>query len=155
MARNLSAGILLYRRRAGMLEVFLVHPGGPFWARKDAGAWSIPKGEFEPGEDPLGHAKREFLEETGSPVEGRFQALTPVKLKSGKTVYAWAVEGDIDAASVRSNLFSMEWPPKSGRQQEFPEVDRGGWFDMEAARVKLQEGQLGFLDELEAAVSRS
>jgi predicted NUDIX family NTP pyrophosphohydrolase len=155
MARILSAGILLYRVKAGILEVFLVHPGGPFWARKDTGAWSIPKGEFEPGEDPLGHAKREFLEETGSPVDGRFLELAPVKLKSGKTVYAWAVEGDIDAASVRSNLFSMEWPPKSGRQQEFPEVDRGGWFDMEAARVKLQEGQLGFLAELEVVLQGS
>lgn len=148
MAAKRSAGILLFRIRAGSPEVFLVHPGGPFWARKDAGAWSIPKGEFEEGEAPLEHAKREFLEETGSPVDGKFLELTPVKLKSGKTVHAWAVEGDIDADAIRSNLFVMEWPPKSGRQQEFPEVDRGGWFDMEAARIKLQEGQLGFLDEL-------
>lgn len=149
MAAKRSAGILLYRVRAGALEVFLVHPGGPYWAKKDAGAWGMPKGEFEEGEDPLEHAKREFLEETGSPVDGEFTKLTPVKLKGGKVVHAWAVEGDIDAASLRSNLFSMEWPPKSGRQQEFPEVDRGGWFDLAAARVKLQEGQLGFLDELE------
>jgi predicted NUDIX family NTP pyrophosphohydrolase len=151
MPAKQSAGILLYRIRAGVLEVFLVHPGGPFWARKDAGAWSIPKGEFEQGEDPLEHAKREFLEETGFPVDGDFRPMTPVRLGSGKTVHAWTNEGDIDAASIRSNLFSMEWPPKSGRQQAFPEVDRGGWFDLAAARVKLQEGQLGFLDELEAA----
>ena len=152
MPTKKSAGILLYRIRAGVLEVFLVHPGGPFWAKKDAGAWSIPKGEFEQGEDPLEHAKREFLEETGFPVDGDFRKLNSVKLKSGKTVHAWAVEGDVDAASIRSNRFSMEWPPKSGRQQEFHEVDRGGWFDLAAARMKLQEGQLGLLDELEAGL---
>lgn len=152
MPAKLSAGILLYRIRAGLPEVFLVHPGGPFWAKKDAGAWSIPKGEFEPGEDPLQHAKLEFLEETGFPVDGDFRMLTPVNLKSGKTVHAWAVEGDIDAAALRSNLFSMEWPPKSGKQQEFPEVNRGEWFSLDAARLKLQEGQLGFLDELELAL---
>jgi predicted NUDIX family NTP pyrophosphohydrolase len=147
--KKLSAGVLLYRTCGEQLEVFLVHPGGPYWAKKDDGAWSIPKGEFEDGEDPLVHAKREFLEETGSPVDGAFARLTPVKIKSGKTIHAWAVEGDIDAATIHSNLFSMEWPPKSGRQREFPEVDRGAWFDMAAARVKLQEGQLPLLDELE------
>jgi predicted NUDIX family NTP pyrophosphohydrolase len=148
VSAKLSAGILLYRLRTGAPEVFLVHPGGPFWAKKDAGAWSIPKGEFEQDEDPLEHARREFLEETGSPVDGRFQPLTPVKLRSGKTIFAWAVEGDIDADGIRSNLFSMEWPPRSGRQQDFPEVDRGGWFGVSTARLKLQEAQLGFLDEL-------
>ena len=152
MAHKLSAGILLYRFREGLLEVFLVHPGGPFWAKKDAGAWSIPKGEYEQGEDALAHARREFLEETGSPVDGHFVALAPVTLKSGKTVHAWAFEGDIDADGITSNLFSMEWPPKSGREQEFPEVDRGGWFGREAAREKLQSGQLGLLDELENRV---
>ena len=149
MASKQSAGILLYRLHGNAVKVLLVHPGGPFWARKDAGAWSIPKGEFEEGEDALEHAKREFLEETGSPVDGKFVKLAPVKLKSGKTVHAWAIEGDLEAASIRSNLFSMEWPPKSGRQQDFPEVDRGEWFDLPMARVKLQEGQLGLLDQLQ------
>ena len=128
--------------------MFLVHPGGPFWAKKDAGAWSIPKGEFESGEDPLEHAKREFFEETGSPVDGKFVPLSPLEQKSGKVIHAWAVEGDIDAASVKSNTFSMEWPPRSGTQQEFPEVDRGEWLDLAAARIQLQDGQRGFLDEL-------
>jgi predicted NUDIX family NTP pyrophosphohydrolase len=149
MAKKQSAGILLYRMHAGALEVFLVHPGGPFWARKDAGAWSIPKGEFEQGADPLETAKREFLEETGSPVDGKFIALAPLKQRSGKVVHAWAVEGNLDAASIRSNTFSMEWPPRSGRQQEFPEVDKGEWFAISGAREKLPEGQRGFLDELE------
>jgi predicted NUDIX family NTP pyrophosphohydrolase len=149
MAGKLSAGILLYRVCSGAPEVFLVHPGGPFWTNKDAGAWSLPKGEFEDGDDPLETAQREFLEETGSAVGGPFAALTPRKQKSGKLVHAWAVEGDIDASSIRSNTFSMEWPPRSGKQQEFPEVDRGEWFTIPAAREKIQEGQLGFLDELE------
>ena len=149
MARKQSAGILLYRIRVGALEVFLIHPGGPLWARKDAGAWSIPKGEFEKGADPLQEAKREFAEETGSPVDGIFTRLVPLKQRSGKIIHAWAVEGDIDAATVRSNMFSMEWPPRSGQQQEFPEADRGEWFRMPAAREKLIAGQLGFLDELE------
>ncbi len=149
MPAKLSAGILLYRIRSGMPEVFLVHPGGPFWAKKDDGAWSIPKGEFEEGDDPLETAKREFLEETGSSVSGEFAALMPRKQKSGKLIYAWAVEGDIDAASIRSNTFSMEWPPRSGKQQEFPEVDCGEWLTIPVAREKLQQGQLGFLDELE------
>jgi predicted NUDIX family NTP pyrophosphohydrolase len=149
MAKKQSAGILLYRCRSGVLEVFLVHPGGPFWAKKDAGAWSIPKGEFEEGDDPLEAARREFLEETGLPVEGTFLALKPLKQRGGKLVHAWAVEGDIEASSVRSNTFSMEWPPRSGRQQEFPEVDRGEWFAIPAAREKLLAGQHRFLDELE------
>ncbi len=149
MAIKNSAGILPYRIRSGVLEVFLVHPGGPFWAKKDAGAWSIPKGEFEEGADPLEAAKREFFEETGTPIDGKFVSLTPLKQRSGKVVHAWAVEGDIDSSTVTSNTFSMEWPPRSGRQQEFPEVDKGEWFAMAAAREKLLAGQHGFLDELE------
>jgi len=143
-----SAGILLYRHRCGTLEVLLVHPGGPFWAKKDAGAWSIPKGEFEEGADPLEAARREFLEETGSPIDGPFFALKPLKQRSAKVVHAWAVEGNIDAASIQSNTFLIEWPPRSGRQQKFPEVDRGEWFTIPAARIKLIVGQAAFLDEL-------
>lgn len=141
--------MLLYRFRSGVLEVFLIHPGGPLWARKDAGAWSIPKGEIEKGADPLQEAKREFAEETGSSIDGYFIALASLKQRSGKIVHAWAVEGDLDASTVHSNLFSMEWPPRSGKQQEFPEADRGGWFTMSVAREKLLAGQHGFLDELE------
>jgi predicted NUDIX family NTP pyrophosphohydrolase len=155
MAKRQSAGILLYRIRSGALEVFLVHPGGPFWARKDAGAWSIPKGEFEEGTDPKETAKREFLEETGSPIDGKFIALAPQKQRSGKVVHAWAVEGDLDASSIRSNTFPMEWPPRSGKQQEFAEVDRGEWFAISRARVKLLEGQRRFLHELEKRLSTS
>ena len=149
MPKKQSAGILLYRRRAGELEVLLVHPGGPFWAKKDAGAWSIPKGEVGAGEDPLDVARREFLEETGSAVQGDFAALVPIEQRGGKTVHAWAVEGDFDVATLASNTFSMEWPPRSGRQREFPEVDRAGWFPLPAAREKLLEAQCAFLDELE------
>ena len=148
MSKKQSAGVLLYRFRSGVLEVFLVHPGGPFWAKKDAGVWSIPKGEFEEGADPLEAARREFFEETGSPIDGPLVALKPLRQRSGKVVHAWAAQGDIDAAAIRSNLFSMEWPPRSGRQQEFPEVDRGEWFAIPAARIKLTGGQTGFLDEL-------
>lgn len=154
MSKNQSAGILLYRITSAALEVFLVHPGGPFWAKKDAGAWSIAKGEFGEGADPLETAKREFFEETGSPIDGRFLALTPLKQRSGKLVYAWAVEGDIDAAGVRSNTFSMEWPPQSGKQQEFPEVDKGGWFTIPVAKEKLLAGQHGFLEELELLLTQ-
>jgi predicted NUDIX family NTP pyrophosphohydrolase len=149
MPKRSSAGILLYRSRNGAAEVFLVHPGGPFWANKDAGAWSIPKGEFEQGDDPLEAAMREFFEETGSAIDGQFVALTPQIQRSGKRVHAWAVEGEIDASRVRSNSFSMEWPPHSGRRQEFPEVDKGEWFTIPLAREKLVAGQRGFLDELE------
>jgi predicted NUDIX family NTP pyrophosphohydrolase len=143
-----SAGLLLYRFRAGALEMFLVHPGGPFWAKKDTGAWSIPKGEFEEGEDPLTAAKREFQEETGFPVAGNFIALSPLKQAGGKLVFAWAVEGDCDAAAITSNIFSMEWPPRSGKRKEFSEVDRASWFPLEIAREKIVKGQRGFLDEL-------
>jgi predicted NUDIX family NTP pyrophosphohydrolase len=148
MAKKLSAGILLYRHQCGTLQVFLVHPGGPFWAQKDEGAWSIPKGEYHDSDDPLATAKREFREETGSEVTGSFRALSPLTQPSGKVVSAWAVEGDIDAATVKSNTFSLEWPPHSGKQAEFPEVDRGAWFDVPIARLKLQPGQRGFLDQL-------
>jgi predicted NUDIX family NTP pyrophosphohydrolase len=153
MAKPISAGILLYRFRGETLEVFLVHPGGPYWRGKDAGAWSIPKGELEDGDDELAAAQREFEEETGLRVSGEFVPLEPLRLKSGKIVHAWALLGDIDASSIRSNLFSMEWPPRSGRQQEFPEVDRGGWFTMEAAREKIHAGQMGFLDQLQERLS--
>ena len=143
-----SAGLLLYRFRAAALEVFLVHPGGPFWAKKDAAAWSIPKGEFEEGEDPLTAAKREFQEETGFSVAGKFIALSPLKQAGGKLVFAWAVEADCDAAAIKSNTFSMEWPTRSGKRKEFPEVDRASWFPLEIAREKMVEGQRGFVDEL-------
>ena len=143
-----SAGLLMFRRRQGSVEVFLVHPGGPFWARKDEGAWSIPKGEYDPGEDPLEAAKREFQEETGFPSAGEYLPLTPRKQPSGKIISAWAVEGDCDPSAVKSNNFSMEWPPRSGKQHEFPEVDRAGWFSIPAAKEKIVKGQMPFLDEL-------
>src|SRR5262245_48211460 len=155
MARTLSSGILLYRFVDDRILVFLVHPGGPFWARKDEGSWSIPKGEYDPSEDPLAAARREFQEETGFSIDGRFLALTPVKQPSGKVVSAWAVEGYIDATSIRSNLFSMEWPPKSGRIEQFPEADRAMWCGLTEARNKILSGQRPFLDELEQIVSNS
>lgn len=136
-----SAGLLLYREREGTLQVLLVHPGGPFWAAKDEGAWSIPKGEFEPGEDPLAAARREFTEETGFVAEGTFVLLAPLTQPSGKVVYAWAVRGDCDPAQLRSNMFTFK-----GR--EFPEIDRAAWFDLDEARMKILRGQLGFLDQL-------
>jgi predicted NUDIX family NTP pyrophosphohydrolase len=143
-----SAGLLMFRWGGGAVEVFLVHPGGPFWAKKDLGAWSIPKGEYSEGEDALTAARREFEEETGIAPAGEVIPLKDVRQPGGKVVKAWALEGDCDATSVRSNMFSMEWPPKSGRTQEFPEIDRGGWFPIDAARAKLLKGQLGFLVEL-------
>jgi len=155
MAKKNSAGILLHRLRGSGIEVFLVHPGGPFWATKDAGAWSIPKGEFEAGEDPLEAAKREFKEETGFAVEGNLIELTPVKQPGGKVVYAWAVMGDCEAESIKSNTFSLEWPPRSGKRKEFPEVDRAGWFTPEVAREKILKGQLNFLEELKRMIENS
>src|SRR5512147_366044 len=143
-----SAGLLLYRRCGEEPEVLLVHPGGPFWKGKDERAWSIPKGLFDPGENPLAAAVREFEEETGLSVEGSFVALTPRKQPSGKVVQAFALEHDLDASAIRSNSFSMEWPPRSGRLQSFPEVDRAAWFPLDVARVKLHRGQVGFVDEL-------
>jgi predicted NUDIX family NTP pyrophosphohydrolase len=148
MAKRVSAGILLYRIRGQTLEVLLVHPGGPYWQRKDAGAWSIPKGELEEGADALATAQREFEEETGSRPEGEFIPLAPLKQPSGKLVYAWTLRGDIDASSIKSNTFALEWPPRSGQRQEFPEVDRGEWFSIPIAKSKILPGQLGFLDEL-------
>src|SRR5918996_4285271 len=147
-----SAGLLMFRLRAGEPEVFLVHPGGPFWANKDEGAWSIPKGEFSGGEEPLAAAQREFAEETGCPVHGPFIPLTPVTQRGGKVVHAWAVEGDCDPTQLRSNVFSLEWPPKSGKHQQFPEVDRAGWFSIPAALRKLTAAQRGFVAELATAL---
>lgn len=143
-----SAGILLYRKKGKEFEVFLVHPGGPFFKNKDLGSWSIPKGEFLDDEEALTAAKREFKEETGHPVDGTFVPLDPVTLKSGKIVYAWAVEGNINHETVFSNLFEIEWPPKSGKRQSFPEIDRAGWFDIETARVKINPGQVGLIESL-------
>lgn len=146
MARH-SAGILMYRRHAGQTEVLLIHPGGPFWSRKDEGAWSIPKGEFTAEERPLDAAKREFQEETGFTVSGEFTALEPIKQAGGKIVHAWVIEGDCDAAAAKSNTFSMEWPPRSSQWQTFPEVDRAGWFPLEQADVKILTSQRPLLDQ--------
>jgi len=144
---KISAGLLMCRLREGELEFLLVHPGGPFFQNKDAGAWTIPKGETDPGEDPLAAAKREFEEELGFPPEGTFIALTPVQQKGGKIVHAWAFWGDCDPAHIRSNTFTIEWPPRSGQQQEFPEVDRGAFFRLAAAREKINPAQAPLLDE--------
>jgi len=144
-----SAGIVMYRYYNNILQVLLVHPGGPFWSKKDAGAWSIPKGEFASNEDPLTTAQREFEEETGFPVTGNFVTLAPIKQSGGKIVHAWAVEGDCDTSQMRSNTFQMEWPPHSGKQQEFPEVDRAEWFNLPAAQTKILKSQIGILDELQ------
>jgi predicted NUDIX family NTP pyrophosphohydrolase len=143
-----SAGVLMYRRSGDSIEVFLIHPGGPFWAKKDFGAWSIPKGQYEDDEAPLDAARREFREETGFDADGEFIPLAPIKQKSGKVVSAWAVEGSIDATAIESNTFSMEWPPKSGRQTEFPEADGAGWFSPDEARVKLNPAQAVLVDSL-------
>ena len=143
-----SAGLLLYRHTVDGIEVLLVHPGGPFWARKDDGAWSIPKGEFADEEDPLLAAKREFEEETGTRPSGDFLPLKPLKQSGGKLVYAWAVRSSFDPANLKSNTFSMEWPPRSGRTAEFPEVDRAAWFVLDEARRKILKSQTGFLDQL-------
>lgn len=143
-----SAGLLLYRHGRDGLEVFLVHPGGPFWARKDLGAWSIPKGEYQPPEEPLDAARREFQEETGMSVAGEFIPLQPVKQPGGQIVSAWAVEADCDAAATKSCTFQMEWPRGSGRQREFPEIDRAAWFSLEEARRRILKGQRPLLDQL-------
>jgi predicted NUDIX family NTP pyrophosphohydrolase len=155
MAKKESAGLLMYRVRNSALEVFLVHLGGPYWAKKDLGAWSIPKGEFRAEEDRLDAAKREFREETGLAPEGNFIPLSPIKQTGGKTVYGWAVRGDCDARTIASNTFTIEWPPRSGRRQEFPEVDRAEWFAIEAAKEKILKGQVGFLEELKQIVKKS
>ena len=149
-----SAGLLMYRHQNGKLEVFLVHPGGPYWAKKDEGAWSIPKGEPFPGEDLLEAARRELGEETGFSPAGKFIPLQPVRQSGGKIVHAWAVRGDFDPGGLRSNTFSIEWPPRSGRLQTFPEVDRAEWFPIEIARKKILKSQTGFLNELESILAR-
>lgn len=148
---NQSAGILLYRNIHSQLEVFLVHPGGPFFKNKDEGAWSIPKGEFMPDEDPLLAAKREFFEETGKQLtnEDAIQ-LSPIKQKSGKTVHAWAIAGDIDPAKLVSNIFEMEWPPRSGKKASFAEVDRGEWFTVGVAKTKINPAQFLLVTELQS-----
>ena len=146
---NASAGILLYRYNDDqLLEALLVHPGGPFWKNKDLGAWSIPKGLFSPGEDRLKTARREFNEELGSPINGEFIELDPIRQAGGKTVYCFAVEGELDTSEIKSNTFTTEWPPRSGKQQEFPEVDRAEWLDIPAARTKINAAQAAFLDQL-------
>ena len=148
MPKKVSAGILLYRRRNRQVEVFLVHPGGPFWAKKDLGAWTLPKGEIEEGEDPLAAARRELTEETGFTIDGDFRRLTPLRQPSGKIIHGWAVEGDCDPAALRSNTFEMEWPPKSGKRASFPEVDRAQWFSLDEARRRIIAGQAAFLEEV-------
>lgn len=150
-----TAGLLPFRRGAQGLEVFLVHPGGPFWARKDEGAWSIPKGEIDEDEDPLAAACRELEEETGFTADGVPIPLASIRQRSGKIVHAWAMELNLDPGSIRSGTFSIEWPPRSGRQREFPEVDRAGWFSLEAARAKILSAQVSFLEELEVRFGKS
>ena len=143
-----SAGLLLYRLKSGQPEVLLVHPGGPYWAKKDDRAWSIPKGEYTKGEEPLAAARREFEEETGICPEGDVIPLGTIRQPGGKLVTAFAMEGDLDASAIRSNTFGMEWPPRSGRMQTFPEVDRAGWFGKEEAERKILRGQLPILRAL-------
>ena len=147
-----SAGLVVHRRAKDGLEVLLVHPGGPFWAKKDLGAWSIPKGEIDPGEEsePLLVARREFAEETGRPIAGDFVPLEPVRQRGGKIVQAWAIEGDLDVSQLRSNSFTMEWPPRSGTFRSFPEVDRAEWFPIAEAKVRILTGQRPLLEQLEA-----
>jgi predicted NUDIX family NTP pyrophosphohydrolase len=149
---QISAGILAYRRR-DQLEVLLAHPGGPFWAKRDAGAWTIPKGLIEPGDDPIGAARREFREETGFVADGRMIELAPVRQKSGKLVHAFALDADFDLAGFASNTFELEWPPKSGRWQTFPEIDRIAYFTLRVAKVKILAYQLPLLSELEKRTS--
>jgi predicted NUDIX family NTP pyrophosphohydrolase len=149
MAKRKSAGILLYRFNGQKLEVFLVHPGGPFWTNKDTGAWSIPKGEFNEEEQPLAAARREFEEETGYTLAGAFLELTPVVQKAGKSIYAWALEGDVDAAGVKcSSYVSVQWPPNSGKWQRVPEVDKGAWFGIDEAKQKINPAQVALIEEL-------
>jgi len=148
-----SAGILLYRKADNQLQVFLVHPGGPFFKNKDDGAWSIPKGEFLDDEDALAAAKREFEEETGQVIAGDFKKLSPIKIKSGKIIHAWAVEGDIDHEIIVSNLFEMEWPPRSGKMASFAEVDRAAWFGLQTAKAKINQGQVKLIEELEGIIN--
>ena len=152
MTTKQSAGILLYRRQTDSLEVFLVHPGGPFWKNKDAGSWTIPKGEFIEPEPALDAAVREFREETGFILKGPFQALSPIRQKGGKRVFAWASHGDLDPSAIVSNTFQLEWPRNSGRQVRFPEVDRAAWFSLSQAREMINPAQIAFLEELEETI---
>jgi predicted NUDIX family NTP pyrophosphohydrolase len=147
--RKKAAGILLYRQNGSSFEVLLIHPGGPFWAKKDAGAWSIPKGEISENEDPLMAAQREFHEETGFSVQGPFISIGSVKQSSGKVVQAWACKGNVDASAIQSNSFNLEWPPHSGKYQDFPEADRAEWFSLTQARKKILKVQLPLLENLE------
>jgi len=151
---RLSAGLLMYRIKDGAIQVLLAHPGGPFFVKKDDGAWSIPKGEPDTEEDLLITAQREFEEETGLKPTGPFVPLQPVKQKGGKIVHAWAFEGDCDPTAIRSNTFTMEWPPRSGQQKHFPEIDRAEFFDLATARRKIKSGQVGLIDELEAVLKK-
>ena len=153
MAKKQSAGILLYRLKEKKMEVFLVHPGGPFWKKKDTASWTIPKGEFLDDEDSLAAAIREFREETGFTPDGPFVPLSPVRQKSGKQVWAWAAAGDLVPALMRSNTVSLEWPPRSGRKIKFPEVDRGEWFTLDVAEKKINPAQVGFLQELTVLIN--
>jgi len=156
MASKRSAGILLYRRRGAQVEVLLVHPGGPFWSKKDDGAWFIPKGELEEGEEPLHAARREFREELGSePPDGEPLALGTVKNKSGKLIYAWALEGELDLGAFKSSTFSLEWPPRSGQMRDFPEVDRAMFFSLPDAEPKLHQAELPLLGRLRDLLSRA
>ncbi|MGH9406690.1 MAG: NUDIX domain-containing protein [Terriglobia bacterium] len=148
-----SAGLIMYRTRAGRLEVLLAHPGGPLWAKKDHGAWSIPKGEIADGEDALDTAKREFEEETGIAASGPFTSLGTIKQKGGKTVEAWAVEGDFDPSSIESNSFAMEWPPRSGNIRQFPEIDRAEFFDLDEAQRRINAAQAELLGKLLEVIS--
>jgi predicted NUDIX family NTP pyrophosphohydrolase len=150
---KMSAGLLLYRKRNDALEVFLAHPGGPFYVKKDSGVWGIPKGQIDEGEDALAAAQREFEEETGFEARGPFLSLTAVTQKGGKLVQAWAFEGDCDPKTMKSNTFTMEWPPRSGKQQEFPEVDRGAWFSLSEAKQVINPAQISFLEELQRLVA--
>ena len=152
--RQSSAGLIMFRRRRGAIEVLLAHPGGPFFRNRDFGSWSIPKGLYQADEDPLDAARREFQEETGVTPDGEFLPLGECRLASGKKVLAWAFEGDCDAQACRSNTFSMEWPPKSGKSCTFPEVDRAAWFGLDEARRRISKGQATFLDRLARAVMR-
>ncbi len=147
-----SAGLIMYRSYNNQIEILLVHPGGPYWKRKDEGAWSIPKGEYRDGENPLNAAKREFLEETGFIAKGEFIELEEIRQKGGKYVKAWIFEGNCDSSKINSNTFEMEWPPKSGTKQTFPEVDRAAWFPLELAREKILKSQRTFLDQLKQKI---
>jgi len=145
---KVSAGLLMYRRRQGGMEFLLVHPGGPFWKGKDAGVWTIPKGEITEGEDALTAARREFEEEVGSAPRGEFVELAPIKQKGGKIVHAWAFEGDCELDKIKSNTFTMEWPPRSGRIETFPEIDQAAFFDLAGAKQKVNPAQIPLLEEL-------